>query len=97
MEDDIDVFPSVARVTDAMLQKVDPANLVLVEYLKTVNPSIETDKLLKKFNEGPSKKRRGSKKDAQLSPLKASLVENLAKSPKKVVIGEKPSKKIQIL
>ncbi|CAI9276734.1 unnamed protein product [Lactuca saligna] len=46
MEDDVDVFPSVARIPDAMLQKVDPVNPVLVEYLTTIMPSIEAEKLL---------------------------------------------------
>ena len=55
--------------------------------------SVETRVLLLKTVEGPSKKRRGSKKDAQLSPLKVISVEKVAMSLKKVVEGEQSSKK----
>lgn len=44
--DDAEVFSNIARIPDAMLQRVDPTNLVLVEHLKTINPNEETGKLL---------------------------------------------------
>ena len=56
VKDDAEVFPSVARIPDAMLRKVDPTNHVLVNYLMTINPDIETRVLLK-TREGPSKKK----------------------------------------
>lgn len=45
VEDDVGIFPNVARIPDAKLQKVNPKNLILIEYLKTINPSIKTRKL----------------------------------------------------
>lgn len=42
VENDIDVFPIVARILDAMLNKVDPTNHIFTAYLQTINPSIET-------------------------------------------------------
>lgn len=41
-EDDPDMFPTVARISDGMLRKVDPTNHILVVYMQTINPSIET-------------------------------------------------------
>ena len=68
VEDNQDMFPTIACIPDVMLRKVDQTNPIFVAYLKTINPSIETKVLLQKYNEGPSKKRRGSKKDDQASP-----------------------------
>ena len=68
-----------------MLRKVDPANPVLVSYLMTINPDIEIGVLLK-TREGPSKKKRGSKKETQSSSSNVSPVAKEAKSPKKVVV-----------
>lgn len=45
VEDDVGIFPNVARIPDAKLQKVNPKNLILIEYLKTINLSIKTRKL----------------------------------------------------
>ena len=45
-------FSSVARILDAMLQKVDPVNLILVKYFTKINPSIENGKLLDVSVEG---------------------------------------------
>lgn len=42
VEDDSEVFPNVARITDRMLKKIDPTNSVLVKYLKRINPSVKT-------------------------------------------------------
>ena len=53
-----------------MLKRVDPANLVLVEYLKNINPDDETRNLLSKEDVGPSKKSKRSKKDAKATPEK---------------------------
>lgn len=68
MEDNLDVFPSIAQIPDAMLRKVDPANTVLVAYLQTINPSIGTGVLLAKGD----KVKRGKplKKDTKASPSK---------------------------
>ena len=41
-EDDQDMFPNVSRIPDGMLRKVDPTNPILLAYMKTVNPSIDT-------------------------------------------------------
>lgn len=54
-EDNFVVFPSVARILNAMIRKVDPGNPVLVAYPKTFNRSEETTVLLHKGINGPSK------------------------------------------
>ena len=61
---------NIARIPEAMLKRVDPANLVLVEYLKNINPDDETGKLLSKEDVGPSKKLKRSSKDAKSTPKK---------------------------
>lgn len=58
-ENDSDIFPNVARIPNGTLKKVDPTNSILVEYLKHVNPSVETGILLQKSDVGSSKKVRG--------------------------------------
>lgn len=88
MEDDLTKFPSVVRIPDAMLRRFEPTNPVLVEYLKTINPSIETGVLFPKVVGGRSKKSKVLKKNVKASPSKATpeLVEKLSKvTPKKVV------------
>lgn len=90
IEDNPDMFPTVACIPDAMLQKVDPANPLLVDYLQTINTSIKTGVLLQKYTKGPLKKRGASKKDEKTSPVP---IENLLKSPKKSNKREKTSKK----
>ncbi|CAI9277283.1 unnamed protein product [Lactuca saligna] len=74
-----------------MLQKIDPAPSVLVNYLKTVNTDVETSVLLPPTI-GPSKKTRGSKKStveipSKRSPTKATKVVK----PKKQDHSEPPS------
>lgn len=91
------MFPTIARIPDSMLQKVDPSHLVLVTYLKTINPSIEIGVLLPKNVRGPSKKRRGSKKDVRDSLSKSSpeQIEKAKKhTPKKIVKSDPPPKKV---
>lgn len=44
--DKAEEFPLVARIPDAMLNRVDPTNSVLVAYLKNIDPNVETGKLL---------------------------------------------------
>ena len=62
VEDDVEVFPTVAQISDAMLKKVDPTSPILMGYLITINPSIETGVLLEKTTKGLSKKSRESNK-----------------------------------
>ena len=76
-----------------MLRKVDPLNLVLVNYLTTINPDVETVKFLDKTTESSSKKKSGSKKEAEPIPLIVVPIEKEAKSPKMVIIKVKSSKK----
>lgn len=92
VEEAIDVFPTISRIPNSMLKNFDPSNPVLVAYQKHVNPSIETGVLLPKSTEGPSKTQQGSKKDVQLSLLKVSAIERVAKSPHKV-LKEKRSRR----
>lgn len=84
VEYDEEEFPSVARIPDAMLKMIDPSNPVLVAYLKTINPSIETGVLLPRFDEGSSKQSRKSKKEVDASPSKVVTKKKTDKSPKKV-------------
>lgn len=70
VKDDVEVFPNIARIPDAMLKRVDPVNPVLLEYLKSVNPDVQIGMLLSKIDEGPSKKSRKSKKDSKSTPEK---------------------------
>ena len=44
--DNAEEFPFVARIPDAMLERVDPKNPVLVPYLKNIDTNVETGKLL---------------------------------------------------
>lgn len=92
VEDNQDEFPSVARILDALLRRVDPTNPVLEAYLTTINPLIETRVLLSKFVAGPSNKSKGSKKGVKASPSKPSpkpvekvVIVSLNKVAKKVV------------
>ncbi|CAI9296860.1 unnamed protein product [Lactuca saligna] len=62
VEDNSDEFPSVGRILDGMLKKVDSSNSVLQAYLKTINPSVETGILLSRIAKGPFKRSRSSKK-----------------------------------
>lgn len=59
--DDTNVFPSVGRIPNLMLCKVDPSHLVLVSYLKTINPDIETGVLFTTTTSS-FKKKKGSMK-----------------------------------
>lgn len=97
VDDDPDMFPTVARISDGILRKVDSSDPVLVAYLKTINPSIVTNVLIPKNIGGPSKKRKESKKAITGSPSKPSLekVETVVKdTAKKVVKLEPPSMKV---
>lgn len=62
VSDDPMLFPTVARIQDAMLRKVDPAHPVLVHYLTTINPDVQIEVLLPKGAEGTSKAVKVSKK-----------------------------------
>lgn len=46
VEDNADEFPSVGRIPDGILKKVDSSNSFLQAYLKTMNPFIESGILL---------------------------------------------------
>lgn len=84
---DEEEFPNIASILDAMLKHVDPTNSVLVEYSKSINPSVETGKLLSKADAGPSKKTRRSKKDVKATPKKH------VQEPKPKKYSKKQSKK----
>ena len=86
VEDNVDIFLTVARILDSMLKKVDSSNPILVNYLLKINMSVKTGVLLPKTTEGPSMKQRGSKKEAQPSPSKVSPVATVEKSPKKIPV-----------
>ena len=81
--DDSEIFTHIARMSDAILQRVDPTNLVLMEYLETINPDDGSGKLLPKEIVGPSKKLHKSKKDATITPEKPVQEPKKKKSPPK--------------
>ena len=87
VEDNAKNFPNIARIPNVMLQKVDPVNPILVEYLTNISPSVETGTLLDVSAEGSSKNKRGSKKIVQESSPPASP----AKVSKKSSKGDKAS------
>lgn len=90
VEDDGENFPTVARIPDAMLKKVDATHPMLVKYLQSINPDIITGVLLTPYV-GPLKKKKGSKKPVVESPSKPSpsKVEQVVK-PKKTKHNEPP-------
>ena len=78
-----------------MLKKIDPTNSVLVEYLKRVNPSIETGNLLKISDEGSTKKVRKPKKGVDDAVHESPKKQAKSKSPKKFITEtEKPEEKV---
>ena len=91
VSDDMEIFTHISMILDAILKRVEPTNLLLIEYLKTINPDVETGKLLSKEEAGPSKKSKRSKKDAKATPEKT--VHKTKKSSKKIVHESKMSQK----
>ena len=95
VEDDLEVYPNVARIPDGMLKKIDPTNSVLVAYLKHVNPSVKTRILLKICEEGSSKKVKKLKKGADDVVHESPNKQTKYKSPKKITNEtEKPKEKV---
>lgn len=62
IEDDLEVFPNVAWIPHAMLHKVDLINPIIVPYLQTINPVVETGVLFRKGVAGTPKRSKTSKK-----------------------------------
>ena len=60
--DDPVLLPTVARILDAMLRKLDPAHPNLVHYFTTINLDVQIQVLLPKGEEGTSKVVNVSKK-----------------------------------
>lgn len=81
VEDDSDVFHSVARILDATLRKVDLTNPILVAYLTTINHMVAIGVLLPTGNEGISKCRKISKKSTKVKKPKSvpEVVEKVTK------------------
>ncbi|CAH1433804.1 unnamed protein product [Lactuca virosa] len=77
IEDDVSIFPTVARISDGMLKKVDPSNPVLEAYFLTINTNDGTGVLLAKRDEDSSKKSRKQKTAAAVPE------EKVDQSPKK--------------
>ena len=83
IKDDVSIFPSVARIPDGMLKKVDPSNPMLMAYLLTISKNDENGILLEKHDEVPSKKSRKPNKVDESTPEKPVQEEKVTKSPKK--------------
>ena len=56
------LFPSATCIPDAMLQRIDPTNPILVQYLTYVNPNVSVRVLFPKGAKGTSKADKASKK-----------------------------------
>ena len=63
VEDDENIFTHVARIPDAMLRKVSSTHKVLIRYMKTFDPAVETGILLQVAAKTP-KKKKATKNDA---------------------------------
>lgn len=66
----IQLFPSVARIPDAMLRRIDTTNPILVQYLASINTTVSVGVLLPKGAEGSSKVVKESKKKKQIEQSK---------------------------
>ncbi|CAI9278680.1 unnamed protein product [Lactuca saligna] len=80
VEDDVKEFPTVARIPDAMLKKVDPSNSVLMAYMQ-IEPKKTTSPAKKKSGEGDkiSKKKKCHAEDV------ANLISKIQKKRKLVI------------
>ncbi|KAL7605237.1 hypothetical protein Lser_V15G14681 [Lactuca serriola] len=78
VEDDENIFTSVARISDAMLRKVSSTHKVLVRYMKTFNPDVQTGVLLEVSRES-SKKKKKTQKEEKLQSSKVSQAERVEK------------------
>lgn len=92
VEDDVDIFPTVACILNSMLRKVDHVHPVSLNYLKKINPDIKIEFLLSPTT-SPSKTKKGSKKittesTSKALPTKAEKV--LKPTPKMKVHTEPP-------
>ena len=65
--------------------RVNPSNEVLLDYMSTINATVETGTWLVKEGVGPSKKTRKSKKDVKVTPEKPVTETKKTKSPKQPV------------
>ena len=65
-----------------MLKKVDPMNSMLINYMTTIDPKVETGKLLTKEGVGPSKKSRTTKMTEIIIPEPTVKETKTSKSPK---------------
>ena len=52
VEDDENIFTNVARILDVMLRKVSSTHKVLVRYMKTFDPVVQTGMLLESLHIG---------------------------------------------
>ena len=78
VEDDENIFTSVARIPDAMLRKVHSTHKVLVRYMKTFDPAVQTGVLLEVTGES-SKKKKKTQKEEKLQSSKVSQAEEVEK------------------
>ena len=90
VEHDVNVFPTVVHISDAMLRKIDPADLVMIDYLKIINPNFETGMLLSSSKVKPQK---GSKKhfESPSRPLRPKVFKKQKKqdhSKPTPIVGE---------
>ncbi|CAI9271384.1 unnamed protein product [Lactuca saligna] len=74
-----------------MLKKVDPTNVVLIDYMSTIDPKVDTGKLLPKAGAGSSKKSRNTKK-LEVIVLEPTVKDTKTSKSPKTKADEKVSK-----
>ncbi|CAI9290649.1 unnamed protein product [Lactuca saligna] len=96
VSNDNEFFSHVARIPDAMLKKVDPTNVVLIDYMTTIDSKVETGKLLTKEGVGHSKKSKTTKKGVIVNPELNFHETKQSKSPKKTTKPDELVSKVVI-
>ncbi|CAI9290648.1 unnamed protein product [Lactuca saligna] len=86
VSNDNEFFSHVARIPDAMLKKVDPTNVVLIDYMTTIDSKVETGKLLTKEVKVSKKT---TKPDELVSKVVIKPVEPFVIKPTSVTIPSK--------
>ena len=79
----MNIFPTVARIPDEMLKKVDPPNPMLEAYSLTINTNDGIGILLTKHDEGSSKKSQKSMTVDVSTSEKNDKEKTVSQSPKK--------------
>lgn len=89
--DDPFLFPNVARILDAMLRRIDPANPILVQYLASININVTVGVIFPKGIEDSSKAvkaQKKKKKTEQPKPIQEHVEKEVSQSVQENVENE---------